>query len=269
MNARLGKRKRRRLNVLDGNPLCCFCGEKPAATEDHQPARALFDGKVWPVGYVFPACEPCNKASKHYENVMSVLVRLAAAREDDPQRIADFLKYADAMRNNFPNLLRILSTREKRNHFQVEGIRKPDGAAFADLRMIGIGDGLATTAVETVLRKLLRALHYKHTGTILPKNADVALRWLSNAYFHTLDDPEFARLFEKLHRPPIRRGQRDLSDQFSYLYGINPATGISGCVMLFRHSIFAIGAVSLAPGVLSSDGQELFGREGHDDPPTA
>jgi hypothetical protein len=176
MNARLGRRKRKRLDVLDGNPLCCFCGERPAATEDHQRAKALFDRKEWPEGFVFPACEPCNKASKHYENVMSMLVRLAAAREDDPQRVADFLKYADAMRNNFPNLLRILSTREKRNHFQVEGISRPDGVAFADLRMVGIDDDLATTAVEAVLRKLLRAFYYKHTGTILLKNADVAVR---------------------------------------------------------------------------------------------
>jgi hypothetical protein len=86
MNARLGKRKRRRLNIFDGNPLCCFCGERPAVTEDHQPAKALFDSKEWPEGYVFPACEPCDKATKHYEHVMSVLVRLASEREDDPQR---------------------------------------------------------------------------------------------------------------------------------------------------------------------------------------
>jgi hypothetical protein len=62
------------------------CGERPAATEDHHPAKALFDRKEWPEGYVFPACEPCNKATKHYEHVMSVLVRLASEREDDPQR---------------------------------------------------------------------------------------------------------------------------------------------------------------------------------------
>lgn len=266
MNTRLGRRKLKRLDILDGNPLCCFCGERPAATEDHQPARALFDRREWPEGYVFPACEPCNKASKHYENVMTVLVRLASAREDDPQRVADFRKYVEAMGNNFPNLLRILSTREKRNHFKVEGISKPDGVAFADLRMIGIGDDLATTAVETVLRKLLRAFYYKHTGTILPKNADVAVRWVPNAYFHTLAEPEFAWVFKALpHKPPIRRGQRDLSDQFTYRYGFNDATGISAYLMLFRHSIFAIGVVSPVPNAFS-DGPELLDREGHDQP---
>jgi hypothetical protein len=55
MNARLGRRKRTRLDLLDGNTLCCFCGERPAATEDHQPAKALFDGREGPEGYVFPA----------------------------------------------------------------------------------------------------------------------------------------------------------------------------------------------------------------------
>jgi hypothetical protein len=150
--------------------------------------------------------------------------------------------------------LRLLSTREKRNHFWVEGISKPDGVAFADLPMVGIRDDLATTAVETVLRKLLRAFYYKHIGTILPKEADVAARWVPNAYFHTLAEPEFARLFETLpHKPPIRRGRHDISDQFSYRYGFDPTTGVSAYLMIFRRSIVALGAISLVPGVISDD----------------
>jgi hypothetical protein len=37
MNARLGEKKRRQLNLLDREPLCIFCGGAvPASTGDHQ-----------------------------------------------------------------------------------------------------------------------------------------------------------------------------------------------------------------------------------------
>jgi hypothetical protein len=105
----LGEKKRRQLDLLDREPLCIFCGGAvPASTGDHQPARALFDAKHAPEGYEFPACEPCNKKSKDHEHVLTTLVRLKGDGAPDAQREVDFAKFAKAMRNNFPGLLRVL-----------------------------------------------------------------------------------------------------------------------------------------------------------------
>ena len=96
-------------------PLYIFCGgAAPAATIDHQPARAFFDAKLAPEDYEFPACEPCNRKSRDHEHVLTMLVRLKAEGPQNEQRDVDFAKYAKAMRNNFPGLLRVLGPDEKR-----------------------------------------------------------------------------------------------------------------------------------------------------------
>jgi hypothetical protein len=75
LNSKLGNKTRRRLNLLDRQPLCIFCGgAAPASTGDHQPARSFFDAKHAPEGYEFPACEPCNKKSRRPEDFNDSLV---------------------------------------------------------------------------------------------------------------------------------------------------------------------------------------------------
>ena len=131
----MGEAKRRAQAILDASEGCIFCGgDSPSTTVDHQPARALFDRKEWPEGYAFPACEPCNQKSKHAENRLALLVRINSEREYDPRRRAEFQKYLQAMRNNFPGLLRPLSTREKRDLFKAEGMERPPGG-FASLNL--------------------------------------------------------------------------------------------------------------------------------------
>lgn len=106
MNSKLGNKTRRRLNLLDRQPLCIFCGgAAPASTGDHQPARSFFDAKHAPEGYEFPACEPCNKKSRHHENALTTLVRIKGDGTKNDQREVDFAKAARAMQNNFPGLL--------------------------------------------------------------------------------------------------------------------------------------------------------------------
>ena len=133
----MGQAKHRLSALLDEQPMCIFCGGiEPATTEDHQPARALFDRKEWPEGYLFPACERCNQGSKHAENAMAVLVRINSEKEDDPQRRVDMQKYVQSMRNNFPDLIKPLTTREKRQLFKHEGMVAPS-EGFASLLMAG------------------------------------------------------------------------------------------------------------------------------------
>src|SRR5262249_53641926 len=73
----MGDSKRRKSKFFAEHPRCCFCGgSQRATTEDHQPARSLFDSRCWPEGYVFPACERCNAASRRDEAVLAFVTRL-------------------------------------------------------------------------------------------------------------------------------------------------------------------------------------------------
>src|SRR5258706_9901047 len=139
MNAKLGKKSRKRLDLLGRQPLCIFCGgAAPASTIDHQPARSFFDAKQAPESYEFPACEPRNKKSRQHENALTTLVRFKGDGEQNGQREVDFAKAAKAM--------------------------------------------------------LLCALHYKHTGNILPADAEITVKWATNAGL-----PEFLTDEKGLH----------------------------------------------------------------------
>jgi hypothetical protein len=237
--------------LLSDQPMCAFCGGDTAATTiDHQPARSLFDQKQWPEGYEFPACYACNQASRRYENVMALLVRINPDEETSAVRQREVRKYISAMGNNFPDLLTILSTSEKRQFFKEEGLAKPPNTTYSELGMAGIEAGLAEEAIEFFFRKLFRALHYKHTGKIVPTDAGIFLRWYTNAYTHRTDElNEFTSALRG--RPLVVRNGRSLADQFFYAYGLDPnVRGLSAFSIYFRSSLMAFGMLSFDPSLL-------------------
>src|SRR5258708_8632371 len=81
----MGQSKRKVADVVAMSRACIFCGGlSPTTTVDHRPARSFFDRRAWPEGYDFPACHPCNQASKDAEHKLAVLTRINSDREDDP-----------------------------------------------------------------------------------------------------------------------------------------------------------------------------------------
>jgi hypothetical protein len=102
----MGEKARRKRQFLAENPFCCFCGGgNPATTEDHVPHRALFTGRRWPEGYVFPACENCNSNTRLAEQVVNFLSRCY----QDPfgrQEETEFNRALDALGNNHPGIIK-------------------------------------------------------------------------------------------------------------------------------------------------------------------
>jgi hypothetical protein len=249
MNTKLGRKKRARLELFDRQPLCIFCaGASSAATIDHQPARALFDAKRAPEGYEFPACEPCNRKSKDAEHVLTTLVRLKADDQSE-QRDLDFAKSAKAMKNNFPELLRVLAPAEKRGFVKSRGIYRPIGRAFPlDLPMVAIDPDIAGNAVDMVFRKIMCALHYKHTQQILPAAGEVTLKWATNVGLRELLSGEVEAFIGGLAgKPTLSRNGKDLSDQFDYRYSVADDLSASGYFIKFRQSLFGAGVVLSKP----------------------
>lgn len=249
MNAKLGGKKRKQLGLLGRQSLCIFCGgTTPASTVDHQPARSFFDGRVWPEGYEFPACEPCNKKSKDQEHVLTTLVRLKGEAEQNAQRELDFAKFAKAMKNNFPGLLRVLGPDEKNGFIKSRGLWVPVGRAFPlQLPMVAIDQQIAGAAIDAVFRKLMCALHYKHTGNILPADTTTTVKWCTNAGLPEFMTEEMKALVAGLTEKPLVRSGKDLSDQFDYRYRTSEDGSASMYFVKFRQSIFGAGVVLSRP----------------------
>jgi hypothetical protein len=249
----MGEARRRTRGILNLSPVCIFCGgDTPATTVDHQPARALFDRREWPEEYAFTACEPCNRSSKDAEHKLALLVRINSEREDDPVRRKEFGKYLIGMRNNFPGLLKPLSTNENRRFLKSEGLTRPPGMALSDIHAAGIQAEAAEELFETAIDKLLRALHWKHTGNIVRRPEGVKAAWYTNAYFNSFSQSEEASFYTNLPAcPPIVRNRRDLSDQFAYRYGKDDSGEISAFLIQFRNSFIITGIVAQSHEILN------------------
>jgi hypothetical protein len=171
------------------------------------------------------------------------------------------------MKNNFPGLLSVLGPDEKNGFIKSKGLWVPVGRAFPQqLPMVAIDQQIAGAAVDAVLRKLMCALHYKHTGNILPVDGTITVKWCTNAAlseFMTDDMKAFEA--DLTEQPTLVRNGKDLSDQFDYRYRTSDDGKSSMYFVKFRQSIFGVGVVRSEPG----DGMEAVEAGATDVPQVA
>ena len=106
--------------------------------------------------------------------------------------------------------------------------------------------GLTIEAIDLVFTKLVKALHYKHNGRILSKQGAVVIRWLTNIDFHKGSQYQF--FIDSVRGiPTLVRGNRDLSNQFFYRYGLDPKADGSAFMLIFRNSLVGFGIATERP----------------------
>lgn len=240
--------------------MCCFCGgDTPAVTEDHVPNRAFFDGRRWPEGYCFPACEPCNSITRCSEKVVAFLARINAGTDtlSDLQR-DEARKLITDVNRAFPDAFRSMRLRgnEVRHFLKSRGISRPEGVPLSDIPLVSVCHPVFTGAIKLFCTKLLCALHYKHTGQIAPAGATIAATWYSN-----LDDrpAPVDALRAMTGRGELKRSGNDLQDQFSYLYTVAAERTVTAYFCTFRATFAVLGYVSCDPahpGTLDEDLEE-------------
>lgn len=230
--------------VLRDHPWCIFCGGVTKAVElDHIPARVSFARRAWPHGYVFPSCRSCNARSSQDEQIIALFSRLYpdASTEAEANEVNSMFK---AMANNHPDLLSQLqpTARQVRSFLKKSGIELPPGTFLHEFPILSAAAPRLNDAMATVTRKLILALHWKHTGIIIPPQGGITWRWYSNVDKYLGNLPDL--LFEVIRPAEVpMRGQFDLSDQFHYAYATAPDGAFSLFFVAFRQA-FAIAAAA-------------------------
>jgi hypothetical protein len=180
----MGASKIRRAKFFGAHPLCCFCGGvAKATTEDHVPGRSIFDERHWPEGYNFPACEACNGLSRFDELIIAMLSRIRSKNDfTTEQQDAEMRRAMDGVRNNFPEAYQAMRPRanDVRRFLRNRGREKPQGASLLDVPIIKLGQPEFLLAIKTFSTKLFCALHYKHTGAIVPPTGVIVSWFFSN-----------------------------------------------------------------------------------------
>lgn len=132
----MGQQKKRLEKFLKAHPICCFCGGgTPAINRDHIPPSSIFSNHKWPVGYEFPACEPCNNGSSRDDAVIALFSRFFPGEERAETDRAEWIKYLRAFNEHYPGEAQkaLLTSNEKRRFLERHKISKPDRSGPANL----------------------------------------------------------------------------------------------------------------------------------------
>lgn len=242
----MGQKALRRKKFFREHPYCCFCGgSTPAVEEDHVPPRTIFLGRHWPEGYAFPACEECNRATRHDEQVIGMLARVNIASEDvSPETQKETERCIIAVKKYYPDVFEEFHTsvRMKRNAATKYPELKNGYQSYGEIPLMATGEKI-DKIVTQFSRKLISALYYFHTKKIIPPQGGVAIKWFTNADYlsegqglDTLRDalPGF---------PNLERSSRSLNNQFVYKYGFSEDYRW-GAFLAFFHLSFLVGGIA-------------------------
>lgn len=230
---------------IANHPRCCFCGARRATQErDHVPPRALFEKKIWPEGYTFPACEECNRGSRLIDQLAAFLARLSISTETDHE---EFEKYHAGIKNNAPYAIPIVATNsiEAKKLLRQFGIIKPDDMFAMEVPVAAI-EASTFDQLDHLFWKIFCALFYKHTEQIFPPDSVICRVCTTNQIFNSEDPFSWMRHPLIQNQPTLARAGRLLKDQFDYFWG---TSGNSFAISFhLRMSIFGV-----MMGPLSSD----------------
>lgn len=240
----MGAKNLKRKRFFAAHPICCFCGgSTPAETQDHIPARGLFLGRLWPEGYVFPACVVCNNESSRDELLLAWLVRIRLG-EYDIEAEKDFERASIDLARGAPDVwaaIRVHGRAESRR-FLKESLLPQAIPGVTDVVYSFDVPKPMMEAANRYARKLGKALHYFHTGRIVPVDAVVKARVFSNAAAMGPAFPE--QVFTVLTQQAlIQRAKTSLKEQFDYRFAVVEAGEATAFVVTFGQSTVIVAAV--------------------------
>jgi len=241
----MGTSKAHRAVFLKEHPICCFCGGIASAEEpDHVPSRVSFRERQWPEGYEFPACIPCNRATRADEQVVAMLARIYPDATTEIEQ-AETQERIRAVAHNFPEIMIEMraTVRQRRNAAKKYGIERAPGTTYADIPALSVSGPLVNQAIMNFGRKLFCALYYKHSGLILKSSGGIAIRWFSNLQIHGDEIPRsLATVLNGF--PKIERSRINLDNQFFYRWGIADTKKAAVFLAFFRRSFAMLGYVN-------------------------
>lgn len=215
--------------------ICIYCGERPADTVDHMPPRMAFENKQRPDVLVFPACGVCNSATKDNDAIVSWFSRLHYG-PGFSSITPDFKKLSRGM-YRYPDL-----TKEFRFREQLRYVRNSRGVIVpSDLVTVDVGP-ITRAALEQFALKFTIAMHWHHSGEIVPADAPIWIMGTTN--YHMMTNPHIQRLlssFKKLEL--MRQGAMTSAHQFAYQSEYVDKTGESVHYGVFRASFAVCGQV--------------------------
>jgi hypothetical protein len=233
-----------------------------ADTEDHVPGRTFFRGRAWPANHVFPACSPCNAATRADEQLLSFVARMGQHNATDLDR-EEWERTRRGVANNYPAIYRdfLMTPNELRRAFHAYGLQRIPGLPLQHHPIIKLPVETFRPAYLRYGFKIGASLHYLHTRRIVAPDGGCFVEFRSNVDAATGRLPgELAELLPA--RSILVRAGKTLNEQFSYAFGTTDDGEAGAYLAQFRDafSLFVIVGVTANALTKISDGDDDGGR---------
>lgn len=136
----------------------------------------------------------------------------------------------------------LLSANAKRRYLQSMELTVPEGKAAGEVGLVQLPPEMLQ-AVDVVLLKLARAIHYKQTGRIVPADGHVHISYFPPQELGKRMEATVLPLFTETDKM-VRNGV-DLGSQFSCRYQVSDDGELGAYFFQIRTSISAVMLVSL------------------------
>ena len=149
--------------------ICVICGKRPMTGRDHLPPQSAFP-KPRPSDLItVPACDNCNNKRSGLDEEFKVAIGLQAGHGEQGERL-----FCDQTSRTLSHNRRLM--RELASAMREVKIRTPEGL------MVGTASAvpLRSESYDTVINRIIRGLHWHHTGHILGDRVDIKINWYRN-----------------------------------------------------------------------------------------
>jgi len=232
-----GRRKKRAQfgKLTRESDVCVLCGSRPAVTKDHVPPESIFLTK--PTEYLtVPACYECNQETRLDEDFMHQVLAGASWTKEGLDvwraKVRPRLKEKPGTRLGLRDLVAPAS-------FDLPGVGRLTRPAI-----------MAPTArINPVIRKMVRGLHWFHTGRILAAEVPIEILSRNSVELAALGkNPEQMKVIDGLGMG-IYRDSRTIRS-FFYKAGIDERASL-WLFFFYRQNLF-IAATGESAGLLLS-----------------
>lgn len=173
------------------------------------------------------------------------MLSFVTAGAADPSLATLVEERMQAVANNLPAVFHEMqpTASQLREAGRKYGIRPASGQLLRELPLLSGRGPLVNAAIANVGRKLACALYYRHTNTIVPSNAEIAIRWYSNLQISNDEIPrELGDLLKNF--PTLRRANTNLQAQFYYRWAVSDTAKMYAFLALFREAFAVLAFVN-------------------------
>lgn len=144
------------------NEICVLCGVNLATTRDHIPPQGFFKGSKAGLQLItVPACSECNNGASQSDEWLRALLSLEAGK----QTIAATALWEQGALKSLRRNTRLRKELAKRIFPVINPSTGEAGLAFT----------LPVNLAESVMGRIVRGLHFFHTGRILRRDVEIAV----------------------------------------------------------------------------------------------